>query len=194
MTTLAVDTPRVFDLGNVNEYPVIAADIIYEGAAVGDNATGYVRPLVAGDSFRGFAESNVDNSLGSAGDKRVRVLTQGKVQLSVASLTITDVGKPVYASDDNTFTLTRSTNSYIGRVHRFVSSGVGVIAFDANKGELGLIGELLDSTGGTPSGTLALVAAGTPADLVAQGVINGVLANALASLAAKVNLVARQLG
>lgn len=42
---------------------------------------------------------------------------------------------------------------------------------------------LTNSTGGTPSSTLALIATGTPADLAAQGVINGVIANALASFA-----------
>ena len=36
MTTLAANTPRPKELGNVNEIPVIASDIIYEGAAVGD--------------------------------------------------------------------------------------------------------------------------------------------------------------
>ncbi len=42
---------------------------------------------------------------------------------------------------------------------------------------------LTNSTGGTPSTTLAAIASGTPADLAAQGVINGVIADALASLA-----------
>ena len=35
MTTLAADTPRDMELGDRNEFPVIASDIIYEGAAVG---------------------------------------------------------------------------------------------------------------------------------------------------------------
>jgi hypothetical protein len=184
MTTLAVDKARTFELGSINELPVIATDIIYEGAAVGDNGSGYARPLVAGDPFRGFAESNVDNSTGAAGAKNVRVRTEGLVQLSVGSLAITDVGKPVYASDDDTFTLTATSNSYVGRVHRFISTGVGIVAFDANKGDLGLIGALTDSSGGTASDTIAAIG-GTYSQTEVR--------NAIASLAAKVNALAKLL-
>ena len=133
MTTLATDKPRPYELGTVQEYPVIAADIIYEGAAVGENASGYARPLQAGDVFLGFAESRSDNSAGAAGDKTVRVRRRGQVELAVAGATaVTANDQPlVYASDDDTFTLTASTNSIIGRVSRWVSSGVCVVEFDA---------------------------------------------------------------
>ena len=69
MTTLAVDTPLVIEGGTINEYPVIASDIIYEGAAVGlVPASGHARPLAAGDRFVGFAEQKADNSAGAAAD------------------------------------------------------------------------------------------------------------------------------
>lgn len=132
MTTLAKNAPRKLEGGEVNEHSVIASDIIFEGAGVGDNGAGYSRPLVAGDKFKGFAEAKVDNSAGAAGDKRVRVLEKGKLQVSISGLVITDVGQPVYMSDDDTFTLVAVGNSYIGKVHRFVSSGVGVVSFDAD--------------------------------------------------------------
>lgn len=132
MTTLAVDVPRGFSLGDLDEYPVIAADIIYEGAAVGENASGYARPLVAADPFLGFAMEQVDNAAGSAGDKRVRVLVRGAVTLPISGLAITaNDHPPVYASDDNTFTLTSSGNTKIGWVRRWVSTGVAVVEFDA---------------------------------------------------------------
>jgi hypothetical protein len=134
MTTLAVDTQRDYQLGDQNDYPVIASDIIYEGAAVGDNGSGYARPLVAADPFRGFAVEKVDNSTGSAGDKYVRVRSRGRVKLPVTSLAITDVGRPVYASDDNTFTLS-GNGTYIGRVVSYESSGIGYVEFDASKVE-----------------------------------------------------------
>lgn len=130
MTTLATDIQRPYDLGTINELPMIAGDIIYEGAAVGDNGSGYVRPLQAGDPFSGFCEQNADNTAGAAGDTLVRVRTQGAVQLDIAGLAITHVGAPIYASDDNTFTLTATSNSYIGRVSRFISLGVGVVSFN----------------------------------------------------------------
>jgi hypothetical protein len=184
MTTLAVDKPRAYEQGDVNELPVIASDIIYEGAAVGDNGSGYARPLVAGDPFRGFSIDNVDNSTGAAGDKTVRVKKEGEVVLDISALAITDVGKPVYASDDDTFTLTASTNTHIGRVVRWISTGKGVVAFSAVRGAAGLITPLTDNSGGTASNTLADVEA---------TYTEATLANAIASLAAKINaLIAMQ--
>lgn len=133
MTTLADNKVRQFGFGGIEEYPVIATDIIFEGAAVGENGAGYARPLEAGDAFLGFAESPVDNSAGAAGDLTVRCCTRGRVTLSVAGATaITTNDRPlVYASDDDTFTLTAATNTPIGRVSRWVSSGIAVVEFDA---------------------------------------------------------------
>lgn len=183
MTTLAIDTPRDYELGDVNEYGVIASDIIYEGAAVGENGSGYARPLQAGDKFLGFAEQNVDNSTGAVGDKTVRVKTYGKVKLDISGAAITDIGKPVFASDDNTFTLTQGSNSYIGRVFRFESSGVCLVAFDATRGGSGALAELTDSSGGSAGATIAAIGSSYSQSEVA---------NAIASLAAKVNALIRQ--
>lgn len=132
MTTLAVNTPRGFEIGTRNEIPVIASDIIYEGAAVGVvAASGHARPLAAGDRFAGFAEAKADNSSGAAADINVRVVESGKIELSVSGAVITDVGQPVYATDDNTFVFNPVGGVFVGFVHRFVSSGVVVVAFDA---------------------------------------------------------------
>lgn len=144
MTTLAADEPRAYQLGDLEDYPVIATDIIYEGAAVGENGSGYARPLQAGDPFLGFCDKQVDNASGSAGEKLVKVKTRGRVQLAVAGATaITANDRPiVYASDDNTFTLTKSTNSPIGVVSRWVSSGVAIVEFDA---EVAAMERLMDA-------------------------------------------------
>lgn len=132
MTTLAVDAPRDYQIGEIEEYPVVASDIIYEGAAVGENGSGFARPLVAGDAFLGFAERKADNSDGVAGAIGVRVKTKGRIKLAVASLAITDNARAaVYASDDNAFTKTATSNSAIGYVSRFISAGVGIVEFEA---------------------------------------------------------------
>lgn len=132
MATLAADVARDFQLGEIEEYPVIAADIIYEGAAVGEDTNGYARPLEAGDPFLGFCEQKADNSDGSAGDVRVRVRTRGRVKLAIAALAITANDRPpVYASDDDTFTLTATSNSPIGFVSRWIATGYAVVEFDA---------------------------------------------------------------
>lgn len=134
MTTLAASKARAYELGNTQEYPVVASDTIYEGAAVGESGSGYARPLVAGDPFLGFAESTVENTTATAGNVNVRVIRRGQVQLAVAGATaVTANDLPlVYASDDDTFTLTASTNTIIGRVSRWVSSAVCVVDFDAS--------------------------------------------------------------
>lgn len=178
MTTLAKDAPRVYVEGQLYTLPVIANDIIYQGAAVGDNASGYARPLVAGDPFRGFAELQADNLGGNAGDVGVTLRRAGRIELAIGSLAITDVGKDVFASDDDTFTLTQGSNTRIGYVAAFVSSGVGVVEFNANNA---VITELTDSTTGTASDTLAAIT-------------DAATKNAVASLAAKVNQLIRRTG
>lgn len=132
MTTLSADKPRTYQLGDLEEYPVIAGDVIYEGAAVGENGSGYSRPLQAGDPFQGFNTETADNSSGSAGDINVRVKTKGRIVLPISGVAITANDRPaVYASDDDTFTLTEGSNSLIGTVSRWISSGLAVVEFDA---------------------------------------------------------------
>lgn len=133
MATLSSDAARDFFEGAFREYPVIASDIIYQGAAVGDNGSGYARPLSAGDKFLGFADYQSDNSDGSAGDKYVRVRRRGAVKLDVSGAVITDVGIPVYASDDDTFVFSPVGNSFVGKVGRWSEAGVVVVDFDAER-------------------------------------------------------------
>ena len=95
MATLADNSPLTHLVGEHNSVPIIASDIVYEGAMVGDNGSGYGRPLVAGDTFLGHAVDKVDNTSGSAGDLNITLLT-GRYRLKVALVgTITDVGRPV---------------------------------------------------------------------------------------------------
>lgn len=141
MTTRASDIARNFQLGDTEEYPVIASDIIYEGSAVGENASGYARPLAAGDPFLGFALRKADNASGSAGDINVKVRTRGRVQLAISNIAITANDRPpVYASDDDTFTLTATSNSLIGFVSRWIETGVAIVEFDAALSKLSPIG------------------------------------------------------
>ena len=135
MTTLAVDKSRSFELGDVNEIPVIASDIIYEGAAVGESvSTGTARPLVAADTFLGFAAENVDNSTGAAAAKNVKLITAGSVWLTVTNGdNINDVGDTVYASDEDAFVLTATGNTAIGKIIRYDASRANkvLVAFEA---------------------------------------------------------------
>lgn len=130
MTTLAANSPRTWSVGEIEDYPVIASDIIYDGAAVGlVDGTGHARPLVAGDRFVGFAIEKADNSAGAAAAITSKVRATGLVQLSVSGAVITDVGQPVYASDDDTFTFNPADGSFIGLMRRYVSAGVAIVEF-----------------------------------------------------------------
>ncbi len=135
MATLAKDKIRTYESGPVdslNDLPAVASDIIYEGSAVGDNASGYGRPLVAADPFLGFCKRRCENASGAAGDKNIKVIERGKVVLDVTGVTGPgDVGENVYASDDDTFTLTSTSNSAIGKVSRHISGTKCVVYFEA---------------------------------------------------------------
>lgn len=128
MATLTANVQRFYENSPqiFNTLPM-ATDIVYQGAAVGDNGSGYAEPLrTTGTAFRGFALEKVDNAAGAT--KYIQVASEGFIKLAVTSAAITDVGRPVYASDDNTFALA-GVGTKIGYVHRYVSSGVAIVKF-----------------------------------------------------------------
>lgn len=134
MTTLAADKPRQYETHDAwfDDLQMIATDIIYEGAAVGDNASGAARPLVAGDPFLGFCVRRVDNSTGAAGDRRVKVRRKGIVVIPVVGVTgIGKIGDTVYAADDDTFTLSSTNNSAIGKITDVISSTTCKVYFES---------------------------------------------------------------
>lgn len=129
---LAANTPRTHQIGDHEEYPVAATSRVFEGSAVGENASGYARPLVAADKFLGFAIEEANNTAGSAGAIRAIVRTKGRVPLTVVGSSITSNDRPdVYASDDGTFTLTSTGNSKIGYVSRWISGTDCIVEYDA---------------------------------------------------------------
>lgn len=134
MATLAANKPRTYEAQeepSFNDLPAVASDIIYEGAAVGDSS-GNGRPLVGGDAFQGFADRQCDNSAGAAGAKNVRLRQRGVIIVPVTGVTaITDEGSTVYATDDDTFTLTASGASAIGKIIRRISGTTCAVYFEA---------------------------------------------------------------
>jgi len=134
MATLTANSGRVYELNEdplYDDVPVDAATTIFEGAAVGENAsTGLARPLVSGDTFLGFAAAKSDNSAGAAGDQVVRVMKRGTVKLSVTTVAgVADLGATVNASDDDTFLL--GAGSAIGKVGRHISGTTCMVRFEA---------------------------------------------------------------
>lgn len=188
MTTLAANVNRVYEKGDYDSIPIIANDIVYQGAAVGDNGSGYGRPLVAGDPFKGFAQAKVDNTGGSAGDKDIDLIPRGRIVLAVTGVTgVGDVGEAVYASDDATFTMTESTNSYIGRIVRHISSTTVVVEFDATRAAMATIVPLTDSSGGSANDTLQAVGATNSGD------VSAAINNNFADVSAKINAIIKRI-
>jgi hypothetical protein len=92
---------------------------VYKGAFVGRNrATGYARALVAGDELLGIAYRQVDNTVSghAAGGVSVRLHQALDIVHTLTGVTQADIGKDVYASADDTLTLTPTGNSRVGRI------------------------------------------------------------------------------
>ncbi len=87
------------------------------------------RGLVAGDVFAGIAYEEKVNA-GADGAVLIRVWTVADIDHAVSSVAQTDVGRPVFASADDTLTFVAAGNSYVGVVQDFVSSGVGIVRID----------------------------------------------------------------
>lgn len=131
MATLSKNSARAISSGGLFNNFAMIIDIIFLGAAVGlVDGTGYARPLADGDRFVGFCDAKIDNSAGAAADLNVSVQSAGTAFLAVAGAVITDVGQPVYATDDDTFVFNPTGGSFVGFVRRFDSAGYAEVAFD----------------------------------------------------------------
>jgi len=114
--------------GFVMDYQVAASDIIYEGSYVEVLAAGHIQPAGVGSSLQGagIALETVDNSAGSAGDKTCKVLV-GCVVADALTATVANIGDAVYASDDQTLTVTASTNAIMGWMLQITGTNTALI-------------------------------------------------------------------
>lgn len=152
---LSADTPRVYELGEYNKFGVLASATIYEGSAVG-LSSGYARALTAGDPFVGFARRKVVEATAVNGGADVEVICKGLMQVTLASVAVTDVGNAVYMSDDGTFTQTKGSNSFVGNVYRYVAANTCVISFIGSGVAYGAV-----AAGGTLASAQILVGNGS---------------------------------
>lgn len=110
--------------------PVGAGKHIYKGAFVGLASNGLAQPLVAGDVFAGIAYEEADNSAGAAGALSVRVYTLGDFGHALAGATTASIGRPVFASADDTLTFSGDNNSYVGVVQDVPATGEIILRLD----------------------------------------------------------------
>jgi predicted RecA/RadA family phage recombinase len=90
--------------GALVSYPVAGSTHIYKGSLVCVNSEGYAVPGAdsADYAFVGVAYEETNNTSGSAGDRRVRLLKTGSFVYSKEDAGQSDLGKLMYLSDDNT--------------------------------------------------------------------------------------------
>lgn len=160
MAQLTTNAVKSIKEGERYGYPVLTAVAIFEGSAVGlQAASGYARQLVAAtdlDRFLGFAQAPADNTAGASGAIHVEVLSRGRVPLAVTGVDgVNDIGKAVYASDGNTFTLTQADDTvFVGYVVEHISGTSCWVAFDAAQHpHLTAIADITPAADGTTAGT-----------------------------------------
>jgi hypothetical protein len=99
---------------------------VYKGTMLNVDADGYVGKAAAAANtfFAGICLEEVDNSGGSAGDLNAKIARNGRWLLTFSdTLTIADVGSVVYATDDQTATVTSAANAQIvGTITEFVTA------------------------------------------------------------------------
>lgn len=126
---LSADTPRTYELGEVNELTVASGVTIYEGAFTfalkADGTAVVASPAISTHSFAGIAIEKA-----TAGNK-ARLKDRGKVVMAVTGASAASVGAIVYASADDTLTVTASTNVPVGYVSRHITSTTCLVEFRA---------------------------------------------------------------
>jgi len=129
---LSANTTLTFIRGEQSQAPVKGSTTIYEGGMLG-LTSGYARELVAGDLFLGHALEYIDNSSGSDGDLQVKIMRGTyRLQVTLSDVAITDVGSRVFASADDTLTLTPGSNSMVGVVARYVTTDTAIVEFQTS--------------------------------------------------------------
>ena len=123
--------------------------------------------LIPAFKYQGVSEEYVDNSAGANAAKTVRV-RRGVFEFATTGAAISDVGKMVFATDDQTVAKNGTTNAvYVGRIYQFLSAtSVFVDSRERRTGK-----EQADSTAADVAGIVAdhnaLLAKLRAADLIA---------------------------
>lgn len=125
------NTPHID--GEIVPAPVAASAVIFAGAMVVANASGYAEPgsTAATLTYLGRAEESVDNTGGSNGDKTVSVRRKKAFKWANSGadpVTQASLGKNCYIVDDETVAATSDTGarSVAGVVVKVDSDGVWV--------------------------------------------------------------------
>lgn len=139
----ATDLVKKGAVSRTDEYIVIgfetlaAETTVYPGAMLGIDATGYLCKYddTQAAIFAGIASSDngatvLPASTAGDGKAKVRVHQPQRFELAISGVAVTDIGKKVYASDDQTGVLSNASLTYanfVGHVVGVVSSGIALV-------------------------------------------------------------------
>jgi hypothetical protein len=130
-----IDRPHYPDQ-ELREFAVATNVNIHRGAALSFRSSGYVGPLVAGEKNAGFAYESANNTGGANGAVRVRSYVRGSFEVPLSSAAITDLGLALYASADDAFTKTSSSNTFIGKISGFPKADTVIVDIDMAFGQI----------------------------------------------------------
>ncbi len=130
---MALSTDRATEQrdGKLLSVPVAASAVLYAGALIVANATGYAAPgSVAADlTAMGMATEKVDNSAGADGDLNIEVLRGRAFKFKndgTNPVTQAHLGQDCYVFDDETVSSNATGTSVAGKVVDIESDGVWV--------------------------------------------------------------------
>lgn len=148
------------EFGKESSATLAAATRFYQNAMLGRTTAGYLAKFDDSQSmiFVGIVRGDNGNPLlpaGTAGDGTIDLEYQQpqRIELAVASVTVADIGKPVYASDDQTGVISPNALTYanlIGQIVGVVGTNIALVepAYDGVAGNkrLGAV-KVLAATG-----------------------------------------------
>lgn len=134
MTDALRNNPLELEIGDRNEAPAAAGRQFFQGSMAFADVAGRATDVQgdAGAQFLGHVAAYCDNRTGGAGAKRVLLMGgRYRAQVALTGVALTDIGKQVFASDNNTYALTSNggANSLVGRVVRYVQADTAVVEF-----------------------------------------------------------------
>jgi len=129
--TASRNEPLVLEIGDRNELPVAAGRQLFRGSMAFGDVAGRATDVL-GAKFLGHVAAEADNRNGGAG--AINVLLHGgryRAQVAITGVALTDIGKQVFASDNDTYTLDdgEGANALVGRVIRYVAANTAMVEF-----------------------------------------------------------------
>lgn len=115
--------------GIIVDLPMGASETIYKGSFVSlDAGDLFGAPLAGGEIFAGIALETKISTSAANGTSTIKIISGTAVfQYAITSIAQADIGKTVYATDDNTLGLADTSGSAVGRIINVPATGTAII-------------------------------------------------------------------